>query len=223
MGNAFIRLFLKTFLYLYPRKPHPENNQEATLIRKLLRRLMIFHFLFFLIGFSMVGFGQMMEEVLYLAVVFSCYLTLYDWAIAFYIICLLISIIFGFTQLFYFQNTVFLIQMLNLIFYSITLYVVGRRYINFEKLGGNKHQTWNALERPDAYLGRDQLFEGLLTGELSNKAKVGGGKKKKKKKRVTMMDGPGRDESIIAMGQPIPSSMPEYPLDNSEQGIISQG
>lgn len=70
--------------------------------------------------------------------------------------------------------------------------------MSFERMGGNKHQSWNALEIPDSYVGRDQLIEGLLTGEVSEKSRIGANGKKKKKKKKTKSNDAG-----IILGQPV--------------------
>ena len=132
----------------------------------------------------------MLESLAFAALVYSAYLTLYDYLVAIYLVGLLVSVVFGFYRMFFLDILPFWLFMLNLSTYTLVSYCVGTKYWVFEKDGGNRHQSWNALENMEEYLAYHAHQPLLIQADEESTSILLSGKKKlkKKKKRVRISE-----------------------------------
>ena len=92
----------RVFFYLYPskRKEIPEGNDDGEYLRVMLLIAIILHsgLAFFCLAF--VGFWPMLINVIQAAFAYSCYLTMREREVVFYLFLLIVQVVTQFLGLF---------------------------------------------------------------------------------------------------------------------------
>jgi hypothetical protein len=132
MSNIFGRCFFK----FYPSRTKHADTQAGVSLRRVLGVSLFLHICFFITALTAIGFKVMLLEIFFVSWVYSCYLTLHEWAIVVYLITLVFGITHGFLSIFAFTDVSLLFFILLLVFYFLSFYGTGTRYLTFRAHGG---------------------------------------------------------------------------------------
>lgn len=117
----------------------------------------------------------MLTELFFVSWVYTCYLTLHEWAIILYMLTLLLGMTHGFINIFAYKDVSLLFFILLLVFYFLSFYFTGSRYITFRGHGGI-HGNVGRVKQPNT----------------DNKTKL----LKKEKKRKDSSDSSDSDDDV---------------------------
>ena len=120
----------RIFFCLYPSRQKQAETPEGLHLRSTLGWLTVFHVLGFLISLTIIGFLSMMCELFYSVWCYSCYLTLRERQIVFYMVTIAFGIIYGFLNVFSSTLTTvsLLFYIINLIYYCMALFYCWAAY-----------------------------------------------------------------------------------------------
>eukprot|EP00350_Pseudokeronopsis_sp_OXSARD2_P005681 CAMPEP_0170558324 /NCGR_PEP_ID=MMETSP0211-20121228/34474_1 /TAXON_ID=311385 /ORGANISM="Pseudokeronopsis sp., Strain OXSARD2" /LENGTH=119 /DNA_ID=CAMNT_0010870151 /DNA_START=119 /DNA_END=478 /DNA_ORIENTATION=+ len=118
-----------------------------------------------------------MEDLVFCCISFSCYLTLYDWSISFYLILLVFAACKEVFSLFKYDVSAVLPLLLNTLFYWTAVWFLGIAYYEYEVHAGGNRPIVEEVAMD--YNTENYLNEAALEN-LMKKDK----KEKKKKKRT---------------------------------------
>ena len=143
----------KLFFYLFPTKMKeiPEENDEGKWLRCSLLIATIVHAGLTFFCLALVGFWEMLINLIQVSFSYSCYLTMREREIIFYLFLLLVQILTQFFGLFKPQeaNTKaslkFLGAMICITTCAILGYMVGKAYYEFRVIGG-LHMKYKGLD-----------------------------------------------------------------------------
>ena len=134
----------RVFFYLYPskRKEIPEGNDDGEYLRVMLLIAIILHsgLAFFCLAF--VGFWPMLINVIQAAFAYSCYLTMREREVVFYLFLLIVQVVTQFLGLFEPKtendqgSLKFLGAMICICVCAVLGYLVGKAYYSFRVVGG---------------------------------------------------------------------------------------
>ena len=128
----------KLFKSLYPAKAKAVESVEGRKIRKVFLMGLIIHIFLFFFNFIIVGFQAMFMNVILSCITYSCYLTVREKEMIFYLIFLLFEI----SQEVYclrkvaLGNNQLLGTLVDIVIYFTLLVMVGRTYYGFRQSGG---------------------------------------------------------------------------------------
>ena len=134
MGQTLGKLFFRW----YPSESKETETEEGEWLRTALMITLIVHICLFFQSFAIVGFIEMLMNLLLSAIAYSAYLTMRERGVIFYLIVLVIAFIEGLVTLITEKlgNLQFLGKMINLVVYCLVFYLMSRAYYLFRKSGG---------------------------------------------------------------------------------------
>ena len=140
----------KLFFRWYPNDKKRAPTRQGRYLRKALLLACALHVGLFFFSFAVVGFSAMIMNLVEAAWSYSCYLTLRERAILFYMVLLLIGFCLNVASLCKDElgNLQILGKFINLIVSVLLGYIIGRGYYQFRKTGGlhGHGPTENLLE-----------------------------------------------------------------------------
>mmetsp|Transcript_18568 Transcript_18568/g.13491 ORF Transcript_18568/g.13491 Transcript_18568/m.13491 type:complete len:138 (+) Transcript_18568:147-560(+) len=137
----------------------------------------------------------MLEDLIFSIICFSCYLTLHDWEVSFYLILLVIAAVRETFNLFKYNIEAVLPLLLNIVFYWGAIWFVSLAYYKFEtKAGGNR------LMQDEMNYTEEEFLEKAGKKKLLKEKRTKDKKEKKKKKKESEDNTPEGDDENLPLG-----------------------
>lgn len=114
----------------------------------------------------------MLAEIGYVTWSYACYLTLREWEVIGHMIFLSLGIVYGFINIFAFEQISLLFYIINLVFYCFALYYVFNAYKDFRRAGGiyGKDGKARVIEKKKAL--KQKLVQKAFKAVLDVKADI---------------------------------------------------
>ena len=185
-----MNIFNRCFFKFYPSQPKHADTQAGLRLRRALLVSLIMHACFFVLALTYIGFYVMVMEIFFVSWVYTCYLTLHEWAIVVYLFALVIGMIHGVFSVIDYEDVSLLFFIILLVFYALCFFYTGKRYMTFRSHGGI-HGTVDRVVRKSK---KSAVREKMLDGHGPEDMEKGKKDKKKNQDKKKKADGSSSEE-----------------------------
>ncbi len=144
------KLVARIFHRMYPNDPKYSDNEEGDHLRRHFGVVVFLHIVFFVVSIVYIGFEAMLSEVFFGCLAYSCYLTLREPFIVFYLFGMTIAFLHGIYELtlsnYINPNNMFFF-IADEVFYALVIWFITMSYLKFRRAGGI-HGTLGTTKPP---------------------------------------------------------------------------